>query len=386
MPSVCLVTHSYFPDDPRVRRCASALLEMKFKVDVICLRRDDEAASSKWNGATVTRLPVKRHRGAGVAVYAFEYALFTFCAGLLLTIKMLANRYRVVHINNPPDILIFAAVVPKMLGAKVVFDVHDRVCHLYSSRLGLPQTHVVIRMIDFFEYLAMKIADAVFTVHHPYADLLVKNGARRKSTFIVFNSPDETLFKPAPSVSNDTIRIVHTGTVLKRYGIQVLLDALKILKERGIRTKTTIAGEGDYLPALKEQARTLAIADIVDFIGHVPFDKVPPLLADADVCVVPAILDDSTRFGLNTKFLEAICCKKPLIASRLPVLEHYFSDDCVRYVTPGDAAALADAIAELSADRAQFTARAECAFRRLREAGLYWGSQKLQLQKKYLRF
>ena len=46
------------------------------------------------------------------------------------------RRFDVVHLHNPPDFLIVAALVPKLLGARVIFDVHDLSPEMFAMRFG----------------------------------------------------------------------------------------------------------------------------------------------------------------------------------------------------------------------------------------------------------
>ena len=73
---VCMIVHSYYDEDPRVRREAEALVARGRPVDVIGLRQPDDAAQGELNGVRVIRLGVQRHQGAGLWVYLREYLGF----------------------------------------------------------------------------------------------------------------------------------------------------------------------------------------------------------------------------------------------------------------------------------------------------------------------
>ncbi|HYN70262.1 MAG TPA: hypothetical protein VEX41_08630, partial [Candidatus Eisenbacteria bacterium] len=61
---IAIVVHSYFEEDPRVRRQAAAIVESGRAVDVISLRRPGDAAVGNVDGVRVHRLDVQRHQGA----------------------------------------------------------------------------------------------------------------------------------------------------------------------------------------------------------------------------------------------------------------------------------------------------------------------------------
>ena len=67
---------------------------------------------------------------------AREYLGFTFLASFRAALLAVDRRYDVVHVNNPPDFLIVSAFVPKLLGARVIFDVHDLAPDMFAMRFG----------------------------------------------------------------------------------------------------------------------------------------------------------------------------------------------------------------------------------------------------------
>jgi glycosyltransferase involved in cell wall biosynthesis len=82
-------------------------------------------------------------------------------------------------------------------------------------------------------------------------------------------------------------------------------------------------------------------------------------VATADIGVAPTRRDPMTDFSLSTKLFEYSAMGKPVVASRLPTVEHYFPLDTLAMYTPGDPAALALAVTTLVDDPAERAARVE---------------------------
>jgi len=164
----CMVVHSFYPDDPRVRRETEALLGDGWQVDVICLRGEGEAKHEDCNGAQVHRLAVRRHRGAGFAIYMLEYMHFFVLASALLARLQIRKRFNVVQVHNMPDFLIYTAAIPKMLGARLVLDIHDLVPELYGSKFGGKPGHPAIRMARWTERRSGAFASQVLTAGEPF--------------------------------------------------------------------------------------------------------------------------------------------------------------------------------------------------------------------------
>jgi glycosyltransferase involved in cell wall biosynthesis len=89
---------------------------------------------------------------------------------------------------------------------------------------------------------------------------------------------------------------------------------------------------------------------------------------------VPTLRDDFTELLLPVKLLEYVHMGMPVVAPRLPVIEHYFDDDEVLFFEPGSALSLAGAIATCVRDPAAALARAQRAGERL--DAISWSRQR----------
>src|SRR4051794_7845051 len=122
---VAVLLFAHYPSDPRPRRAAETLVEQGMKVEVISLKQDDrEPVRDEFNGVKIFRVPLKKWRG-GKFAYIFQYGAFIVASFLLLAFRSLTGRYRLVHVHNMPDILVFRSLIPRLLGAKVMLDLHD---------------------------------------------------------------------------------------------------------------------------------------------------------------------------------------------------------------------------------------------------------------------
>src|ERR1700730_5221725 len=110
---------NYFPEEAHVRKNAEALIAAGYEVDVICLRDRGEKAREAVKNARVHRLPLM-HKRTSALRYIFEYAAFFAMASWLLTWLQLRRRYSIVEVYNVPDAIVFVALLPRLLGAKVV--------------------------------------------------------------------------------------------------------------------------------------------------------------------------------------------------------------------------------------------------------------------------
>ena len=144
-----MLAHSAYTSDPRIRREAEALVGQGCEVHVIALseKRNGvrEARKGSLNGVHIHRLPVSQRRG-GFLRYVYEYSMVGFLGALKLAWLHSRRALDVVHVHNMPDILIMAGLLPRLLGSKLVLDVHDPAPELYMS-WGHGPRDMVVRLL-----------------------------------------------------------------------------------------------------------------------------------------------------------------------------------------------------------------------------------------------
>jgi len=135
------------------------------------------------------------------------------------------------------------------------------------------------------------------------------------------------------------------ASLVRRKGIDVLIDAFAGLDADGTPPVLWIAGEGPERDSLARRARDAALGDRVRFLGA--RRDTADLLAACDVFVLP-----SRQEGLGVAALEAMACARPVVASRVGGLgETVVHERTGLLVPPEDPAALRGALTRLLRDR-----------------------------------
>ncbi len=130
-----------------------------------------------------------------------------------------------------------------------------------------------------------------------------------------------------------------------RKGVDVLLRALALLRERGVAFRAYLAGDGELLEENRTLARELGLLPSVLVAGVIP--TVRSLLARADVFVLPSRREQSGSLAL----LEALRAGLPAVASACDgIPEDVVHGESAWLVPPGDVSALADALGRLLGD------------------------------------
>jgi len=157
----------------------------------------------------------------------------------------------------------------------------------------------------------------------------------------------------APVPMQAPVRICAIGRFVETKGFQHLIEALAIVRGRGLNARAVIAGDGPWMPRLRELAGHLRVAEAVDFPGFLPHEKVPALLLESDMLAMPSIRrPNGDSDGLPTVLIEALLHRVPVIATRLAGIPDLVEHGVTGLLTPeGDAEAIAAAIERYAADR-----------------------------------
>jgi glycosyltransferase involved in cell wall biosynthesis len=374
---VCMLTHSYYEEDPRVRREAEALVAAGRPVDVFALRRPGDPLEGLLEGVRVRRLDVQRHQGAGVGRYLLEYLDFLARAMFAATIAHRRRRYAVVQVHTLPDFLVFAALPMRLAGVPVILDLHEAMPEFFRVRFPRLAGAPAYQLLRMQERLSIAAADAILTVNDALGHRLVDLGVPSGKVTIVPNSPSLRRFDPAAHPTRDfaadgVVTLAYAGALTPTYELEVAIDALASLSRRrpDLAARLDCYGRGDAEPALRERAAALGVADRVVFHGRIPIDDVPAAIARADIGLAPTRRNEFTDYSLSTKIFEYAAMNKPVIASGLPMVEATFDPGTVVTYPPGDAEAMASAILGLVDDAAGREARVSATGRRV--ADLAW--------------
>ncbi|MHB0975665.1 MAG: glycosyltransferase family 4 protein [Candidatus Aquicultorales bacterium] len=140
-----------------------------------------------------------------------------------------------------------------------------------------------------------------------------------------------------------TGRVAYVGRLAPEKGVDLFLEAAKLLLDEGANHSFVVVGDGPLRAQLEGQARGLGIETSIEFMGFVEDAKT--LLDSFDVLVLP-----SRSEGQPMVVLEAFAAGCPVVASNVGGVAGLLSDGCGIAVEPGDASAIGRAVKKVMAD------------------------------------
>jgi len=359
-----MATFSAYPGDPRPRRAVETLLAEGMTVDLICLLDGKQPTWEVRGNLSVFRVPLSHTRGGKIR-YAFNYAVFILLAAFLLTIQLFRGRFHLVYIHNMPDVLVFSALVPRLLGARVILDQHDPMPELMTTIYGVSPDSLSVRVLKVLERLSLGFADRVVTVNIACRRIFANRSCRAEKIAVVMNSPDEKIFPFCPSgeenlpATTKALVLMYHGSLVERNGLDLAVQALAKIRPQAADLELRILGrETPYLHRVLEQARRLGVADCIRYLGPRRLDDLPDEIRGCDVGVIPNQRNPFTDINTPTRIFEYLSLGKPVIAPRTQGIVDYFDADSLVFFESGDSDDLAEKIRFVCSHRAQARATA----------------------------
>ncbi len=382
---VCMIAYTNYVFDARVRREAETLASHGYEVLCLTTKNGGNAGQFLLDGVQVRELGVSKYRGKSRLAYVGSYLRFLLSSSAACLALLVRRRLDVVHVHNVPDFLVFAGLLPRFGGSKVVLDIHDSVPETFASKFS--DATILKKTLCLEEKLSALVAHRVICVNHPQQALLVERGIPDSKTFISMNVPDPRIFTPGAAGrrverKDGTFNLVYHGTMAERLGVDLIIRAVAALRQRIQGLRLHLWGDGDDLASFRALASELLVDDVVVFNRKgFPPQELAGHLGSMDVGVVGNRRGSAGDLMLPVKLMEYVSLGIPAVVPRLKAINYYFSDDMVSYFEPEDVGSMADAIHQLHQQPERYRRQAEQAHGFLRQYG--WERQGDELVKFY---
>jgi glycosyltransferase involved in cell wall biosynthesis len=357
-----MLVYAFYESDTRVLQYAKVLAARGDSVDVFALRREGSPSFEVMDGVNVYRIQSRKVNEQGRLAYLARVLRFLLVSTFVLTKKHLSKSYDVVHVHSVPDSLIFAALAPKLSGARIILDIHDILPEFYASKFGLSSNSFLFRMLVLMEGVSTHFADHVIVANHLWRERLSRSVRPDKCTTII-NYPDPSIFyRRARAEKSQAFRILYPGSLNQHQGLDIAIRAFAQAADRMPGAEFHIYGEGPTRNWLIQLTSRLGLSKRIFFHDFLPTHEIADIMASADLAVVPKRA--SSGFGneaASTKIMEFMALGIPVIVSRTKIDSYYHDDSMVKFFESENADQLAEAMVLLWQDprlRAQLAVNA----------------------------
>lgn len=285
------------------------------------------------NGVDLIPLPGKAAAAPGVRQRADYFTAFK----LLKLIRQ--RRIQLIHTHD----------MHSFIDAAVCRLLYPRLRYVHTFHWG--NYPVIEPQYERVERLLWRVPDALVCVGHEQAAALCKfYGIKRERVRVIWNGTDAPMPNIAPEISallptDGTPVIGSISTLIPQKGLDDLLQAAALLKQRGKRFLLLLAGQGELRTRLEERAAQLGLEGYVRFLGWVN---------DASARALPAcdiFVQSSHWEAMSVVVLEAMAGAKPVVATTVGENSRVLVDgEDGLLVPPRAPSALADALARLIDD------------------------------------
>lgn len=348
----CMLAYTFYDADNRVRRYAEALVRRGDQVDAIALAREGQPAFEVIRGVRVYRIQKRTINETGPFSYLIKLLMFFLRSAWFLAIRAFREPYDLIHVHSVPDFEVFATIVPRLMGTRVILDIHDIVPEFYASKFKVSEESLIFRALLLVERLSIAYSNHVIIANHLWYDKLTRRSVAPDKCTAIINYPDPSIFsrRGGPARRGHEFVMCYPGTLSWHQGLDIAVEAMALLRDEVPELRLQLIGDGPERENLKRLIRERGLEDRISLTGLIPMEKVAEIMATIDLGVVPKRADSFGNEAFSTKIMEFMAMNVPVLASRTRVDEYYFHDGIVQFFESGNAQDLADNIRLLYVD------------------------------------
>ncbi|WP_049913642.1 glycosyltransferase family 4 protein [Haloferax prahovense] len=323
------------------------LVELGHDVTVLCAKAKEESAYRE----VIDGVEVERLDDIG------KVAQTNIMPQFPISVLQHAREADIIHTHIPtPWTADFSALAAKLTGTPLVVTYHnDIVGNDLLDYVASVYNHTALRF-------TLATADKILITQPDYLESSDHLHRYTEKVEVNSNGVDVDTFRPIDVADEDVERLGFSNEspnlfflsvlddVHEYKGLDVLLEAMSLLVERGGTTpRLVVGGGGELKPEYESFASELGISEHVHFTGYIPDDDLVTAYNIADLFVLPSLSSDQEGFGLVV--LEALACGTPVVTTEVVgVSDQIVSHDIGSLARVGDAESLCQTIESELAD------------------------------------
>lgn len=305
------------------------------QVKVVCANEPDIESNITLEGIEVERLP-----------YMGKIANTNITTGLP---GVLSNDdFDIIHTHIPtPWSADWSALYSSVKDKPLVVTYHNDI-------IGSGFANIIARVYNLFGLkFVLKTAARIIITQPNYLQSSSYLTKYKDKIEVIPNGVDVEKFQPKKASDNDDGSIIFFLSVLDEFhkykGLDYLLEALRIIKNKIPEVKLIVGGKGVLLDYYQEMAASLGLKENVEFVGFIPDEEIADYYSHANVFVLPSISSLQEGFGIVA--LESLACETPVVTTDIVGVAQDLKKVEAGIVTPPrDIKKLANAVTQILCD------------------------------------
>ena len=318
MKILMLLDHP-FPPDTRVENEMKSLTNAGHEVHIACFQKKNEPVLEHVSYGIIHRRPVSKFvykSSVGVLKFPVYFNYWRKYVDELFA----AQKFDVIHVHDLP--LAKAGYEAKCkYGVKYVLDLHENWPVLLqlsahtNTFLGklLSSNRQWVR----YEKEMCGLADKIIVVVDEAKTRICSLGVAPEKVTVVSNTLDIDQFDPIErkDFRTDKFRMLYVGGINYHRGVQYVIQAIALLKKKGMEVHFDLVGDGRHLDEIKRQIEALQVQENVVVHGFRHYTQICDIYESANVALIPHIKSGHTDNTIPHKIFQYLYAGIPMIVS-----------------------------------------------------------------------
>lgn len=316
---VLMLLDHVFPPDTRVENEIKSLAEAGHEVHIACFHKEGEPLVEKTRYCTICRNPISKFMyKASVGVLKFPF-YFNYWRSIV-DVLFANEKYDVVHVHDLPLAKVGYEAKCKY-GVHFVLDLHEnwpvllQLSKHTNTFLGklLSSNDQWVR----YEREMCGLADKVIVVVDEAKARVCGLGVEPEKVKVVSNTLNLDQFDPIErkEFKTDKFRMLYVGGINYHRGIQYVIQAISLLKKKGIEVHFDLVGDGSYLGDIRRLINELRVQDNVTVHGFKHYTQICDIYEAANVALIPHVKSGHTDNTIPHKIFQYLYAGIPMIVS-----------------------------------------------------------------------
>ena len=308
-----------FPPDTRVENEMKSLTEAGYEVHLACFQKDKEPLLEKTANGVIHRKPVSKFiykSSVGVLKFPFYFNYWRRYVN-----ELFANeRFDAVHVHDLPLAKVGYEAKCKY-GVRFVLDLHENwpVLLQLSKHTNTFLGKLLSSNAQWIDYEKKMcgLADKIIVVVDEAKGRINGLGVALDKIEVVSNTLDMNQFDPIErkEFKTDKFKMLYVGGINYHRGIQYVIQAISLLKKKGIEVHFDLVGDGSYLDEIKQLIKELKVQDNVTVHGYKHYTQICDIYESAHVALIPHVKSGHTDNTIPHKIFQYLYAGIPMIVS-----------------------------------------------------------------------